>query len=87
MDETIMAVATVRAQGIPVIGYTWFPVMTMIDWEYRKSDRPLADYLLHLGLWDSAFDASGLLQRQPTPLVANYSRYVAQGSPRQQGEL
>ena len=33
MDETITAVATVRAEGIPVVGYTWLPVMTMIDWE------------------------------------------------------
>ena len=86
MDETITAVATVRAQGIPVIGYTWFPVMTMIDWEYRRTERPLEDHLLHLGLWDSAFDAAGVLQRQPTPLVANFRRYVAQGSPEHQGE-
>lgn len=82
MDETIAAVADVRAAGLPVLGYTWFPALTMIDWEYRLGDAPLADYLLHLGLWDSAFDADGTLQRHPTPLVARYRHYVTQGWPR-----
>jgi beta-glucosidase/6-phospho-beta-glucosidase/beta-galactosidase len=81
MEETITAVATVRAEDIPVVGYTWFPMMTMIDWEYRRTDKPLADYLLHLGLWDSAFDENGVLQREATPLVEKFRRYVAQGSP------
>ena len=81
MEETITAVATVRAEDIPVVGYTWFPMMTMIDWEYRRTDKPLADYLLHLGLWDSAFDENGVLQREATPLVEKYRCFVAQGSP------
>lgn len=87
MEETTTAVATVRTEGIPVVGYTWFPMITMIDWEYRRSDRPLADYLLHLGLWDSAFDKNGVLQREVTPLVEKYRRYVAQGNPKLEGRL
>lgn len=81
MDETIAAVADARADGVPVVGYTWFPAMTMIDWEYRLTTQPIEDYLLHLGLWDSAYDADGVLQRHATPLVERYRRYVAQGSP------
>jgi len=81
MDETITAVATIRAEGVPVVGYTWFPMITMIDWEYRRNEKPVGDYLLHLGLWDSAFDKNGILQRQATPLVETYRRYIAQGSP------
>lgn len=77
MDETIAAVKRVREQGIPAIGYTWFPMMTMIDWAYRVEERPLADYLLHLGLWDAAFDDDGILQRHPTSLVARYRDYVS----------
>ncbi|WP_374687956.1 family 1 glycosylhydrolase [Promineifilum sp.] len=79
MDETLAAVAAVRAEGIPVIGYTWFPMMTMIDWEYRSTTQPLEDYLLHLGLWDSAFDEDGVLQRHATPLVEKYRQYVKLG--------
>ncbi|MBP6015176.1 MAG: glycoside hydrolase family 1 protein [Candidatus Promineofilum sp.] len=81
MDETIASVAAVRAEGVPVVGYTWFPMMTMIDWEYRSGHGPVEEYLLHLGLWDSAYDAAGVLQRHETPLVARYSTFVAQGAP------
>jgi beta-glucosidase/6-phospho-beta-glucosidase/beta-galactosidase len=77
MDETIAAVRAARANGVPVIGYTWFPLITMIDWAYRTSTRPVADHLLHLGLWDSRFDQGGVLVREPTPLVEQYREYVA----------
>ncbi|MBK8129194.1 MAG: hypothetical protein IPK53_09845 [bacterium] len=63
MEETITAVATVCAEGIPVVGYTWFPMITMIDWEYRRTDKPLADHLLHQA-WDSAFDEKGCCKEQ-----------------------
>lgn len=81
MRETINAVRIARAAGIPVIGYTWFPIITMIDWEYRLATRPLADYLLYLGLWDSYFDEGGILERHETPLVARYREFVERGEP------
>jgi beta-glucosidase len=77
MAETIAAVRAARAEGVPVLGYTWFPIITMIEWDYRTSERSVADHLLHLGLWDSQFDERGVLVRHATPLVEEYSRYVA----------
>lgn len=77
MEETIAAVQAVRAQGIPLIGYTWFPLMTMVDWDYRLGEHPVRDYLLHLGLWDARFDERGLLVREATPLVDKYRGYTA----------
>src|SRR5262249_48418289 len=77
MDETIAAARAARGEGLPVIGYTWFPLVTMVDWDYRTSNRPLADHLLHLGLWDARFDERGILVRQETPLVDKYRGYVS----------
>jgi beta-glucosidase/6-phospho-beta-glucosidase/beta-galactosidase len=77
MDETIAAVRAARAGGLPVIGYTWFPLITMVEWDYRTSERPLADHLLHLGLWDSRFDEQGVLVRHETPLVEKYRGWVS----------
>jgi beta-glucosidase len=76
MDETIAAVEMVRAEGIPVIGYTWFPLITMIDWQYRLTEHPIEDYLMHLGLWDAHFNERGVLVRQETPLVEKYRSYI-----------
>lgn len=76
MAETLDAVNCSRLAGLPVIGYTWFPVFTMIDWLYRLDRRPLAKHLLHLGLWDCQFDSANILQRHETTLVAEYRRYL-----------
>lgn len=76
MDETIAAVRGARAEGIPVVGYTWFPMMTMFDWLYRTGDKPLADYAIHLGLYDSAFTPEGVFERHATPLVQRFSEYA-----------
>jgi beta-glucosidase len=81
MDETLEAVRALRAEGIPVVGYTWFPLFTMIDWSYRKGRRPLKDYLIHLGLYDAAFDSKGVLRRRKTPLVKRYQRHMSNPMP------
>lgn len=81
MDETVAAVRDLRAGGTPIVGYTWFPVFTMIDWAYRRGRRPLAHYLLHLGLYDSALTSDGVLQRHPTELVARYAQHMATPMP------
>ncbi|HMN28255.1 MAG TPA: hypothetical protein PKE45_08880, partial [Caldilineaceae bacterium] len=68
MNETITAVTALRRERIPVVGYTWFPLITMIDWAYRTGRRPLHHYLLHLGLYEANFDSAGVLPLQHTPL-------------------
>jgi beta-glucosidase len=81
MDETLDTVRALRVEGIPVVGYTWFPLFTMVDWAYRTGRRPLKDYLMHLGLYDSAFDSKGVLRRHKTPLVKRYQTHMAQPMP------
>jgi len=78
MDETLDTVRVLRGEGIPVVGYTWFPLFTMVDWAYRTGRRPLRDYLIHLGLYDSAFDSKGVLRRHKTALVKRYQAHMAQ---------
>lgn len=79
LDESVGAVHNLRAQGVPVVGYTWFPLFSMFDWNYRRQRRPLANYLIHLGLYDAAFDEAGILQRHSTPLVERYRQHIRRG--------
>ena len=81
MDETVESVYSLRKEGIPIVGYTWFPLFTMVDWAYRKGRRTLDKYLVHLGLYDSAFDTEGVLRRQETPLVRHYQKHMAGSMP------
>jgi beta-glucosidase/6-phospho-beta-glucosidase/beta-galactosidase len=81
MDETLNTVRSLRGEGIPVLGYTWFPLFTMVDWTYRSGDRPLKEYLIHLGLYDSAFDKNGVLGRRKTSLVKRYQQHMSAPMP------
>lgn len=81
MDETIAAVHNLREEGIPIIGYTWFPLFTMIDWRYRRARGALKKYLLHLGLYEAEFDARGTLRRRQTPLVRQYRQHITRSLP------
>jgi len=81
MDETLDTVRALRRDGVHVLGYTWFPLFTMVDWNYRKGRHPLKDYLIHLGLYDSAFDSKGILRRRKTTLVKRYQQHMAQPMP------
>jgi beta-glucosidase/6-phospho-beta-glucosidase/beta-galactosidase len=51
LDSSVSMIKTLREQGVPVIGYTWFPLFTMIDWRYRFSTEPIENFYLELGLY------------------------------------
>jgi beta-glucosidase/6-phospho-beta-glucosidase/beta-galactosidase len=82
LAASVAAVRQLRERGIPVVGYTWFPLFTMVDWRYRYGRRPVDDYRLELGLYTlrgslepNAPTAGG--RWEATPLVEQYRRFVA----------
>ena len=81
MDNTLATVRALRSEGLLIIGYTWFPLFTMVDWAYRKGRCTPDKYLIHFGLYDSAFDLEGVLRRQETPLVNHYKDHIARPMP------
>jgi beta-glucosidase len=86
LDGSMDSVRRLRSAGVPMVGYTWWPMFALIAWAYRQGDRPVTDYLEQMGLWDLAPDASGRLERQWTPLVDAY-RELAAGGGRTAGPL
>lgn len=51
LDKSLQMVKQLREKGVPIIGYTWFPLFTMIDWRYRFSSEPLEQFYLELGIY------------------------------------
>jgi beta-glucosidase/6-phospho-beta-glucosidase/beta-galactosidase len=78
MDASIAAIGAARAEGLPVIGYTWFPIFSLVEWRWRTGKHERDAYWLHFGLWD----LDNELRRNPTPLVGQYAAYVAAGAPK-----
>ncbi|HEY9775755.1 MAG TPA: family 1 glycosylhydrolase [Planktothrix sp.] len=80
MQEVIDAVKFARIEGVPVIGLTWFPFFSMIEWDYRTSEKPIEQHLLHLGLLDAYFEGGALVRRE-TKLVAQFQTCMKVGMP------
>jgi beta-glucosidase len=59
LESSVSMIKNLRADGVPVIGYTWFPLFTMIDWRYRFSNEPLENFYLELGLYKLNREANG----------------------------
>src|SRR5207248_1264522 len=51
MDDSISAVRSARAAGVPVVGYVWWPLFSHIDWKYRYHTRPVDEFWCHMGLY------------------------------------
>jgi beta-glucosidase len=82
LEDSIAAVRRLRERGVPLVGYTWWPLFALVTWGYRQGTREPAFYLKQMGLWD--LDAQ--LRRLPTPLVERY-RALAEGGCAEVGEL
>ncbi len=76
MDESLGLVHDLRSEGVPLIGYTWWPMFSLVTWRYRRGRKMLGAYLARMGLWDLRDDGVGTLARERTPLVDRYTAYV-----------
>ena len=79
LESSVSMIRGLRSSGVPVIGYTWFPLFTMIDWRYRFAQEPLEDFYLELGLYRLNREAK-TRRWLPTPLVERFKHCVADSS-------
>ena len=79
LQASVAATKRARSRGIPIVGYTWWPLFALVTWGYREGSKPAASYLRQMGLWDLVAGPNGL-GRAPTRLVDEYQSYVAAGS-------
>jgi len=75
LERSTAAVRDLRAEGLPVVGYTWWPMFALVTWAWRQGKREVARHLLQMGLWN--LDPE--LNRIPTPVVDAYRHMVADG--------
>jgi hypothetical protein len=57
------------------MGYTWFPLFTMIDWRYRFGRGPVEEYRIELGLYHLG-NSDGDRRWIPSPLTERFRQYV-----------
>lgn len=79
MEHSTRGVQAARGQGIPVIGYTWYPALDMVGWEYRTNRKSPQKNIMHMGLFEGNFDATGKFVTFETPLAAQYRARIKNG--------
>jgi beta-glucosidase len=80
LDESVSGVRAARAAGVPVVGYTWWPFMSHVDWRYRRGTRARDDYWCHMGLYDLRAAPDGGLERVRTPVADRFAALVSDGA-------
>ncbi len=82
LEDSVAAVARLRKCGVPLVGYTWWPLFALVTWAYRQGSHPPGYYLKQMGLWV----LDGELRRVRTSLVDQF-RALADGGVETVGRL
>jgi hypothetical protein len=69
LQESLELVHRLRARGLPLVGYAWWPLFSLVDWAYREGVRPAKDYLRHMGMYDLEPNGKEGFLRVETPIV------------------
>ena len=76
LGESLEEVAKLRGEGVPVLGYTWFPFFTLVDWLYRHDTKAPDDWFVHMGLVDVVRGADRRLERVKTEAFGAFQERV-----------
>ena len=59
-------------EDLDLVGYTWWPLFSLLDWAHREGEKPPEDYLWHMGMYDLVPDGEGNFLRTETPVVGAF---------------
>jgi beta-glucosidase/6-phospho-beta-glucosidase/beta-galactosidase len=77
LEQTIEDCRRLREDGIPMLGYFWWPMIDQVDW-----DGALTHHIgkIHdVGIYNLKRDGDQCLIRHATPLVEQFARYIKAG--------
>ncbi len=77
LDSSVKACMDLRAQGVPVMGYTWWPLFSLVAWAWRQGHAPVEKHLLDMGLWDLDRTPGADLARRRTAVADRFAALVA----------
>lgn len=72
LEDSLGLVHRLRSEGLPLVGYTWWPLFSLIDWAYREGEKPPEAYLWHMGMYDLEPDGRGGFIRTETPVAGAF---------------
>ncbi len=64
LDEAVETIRALRAAGVPLMGFCWWPLYDLVNWEYRDGTGDVAEYLEPMGLYALRPTPDGTLRRE-----------------------
>ncbi len=80
LDQNIEEIARLRADGVPMLGLIWWPMLDQIDWDGALTHR--VGKIHQVGLFSLVREKDGTLKRVATPLVKQFKEAVQSGEER-----
>ena len=80
LAASVAEVERLRAEGLAVVGYTWWPLFDMYEWTYRHATGPRSDHRLSMGLFELV-EAAGGLERRRTPVADAFTAAARRARP------
>ncbi|MBV8102744.1 MAG: family 1 glycosylhydrolase [Verrucomicrobia bacterium] len=75
LERCVSDIRRLRADGFPVIGYTWWPLIDHLDWDGAM--RHQTGHIHPVGIYALRREADGTLRREATELTKAYRQLVA----------
>jgi beta-glucosidase/6-phospho-beta-glucosidase/beta-galactosidase len=77
LEETVEDCRRLREEGVPMMGYFWWPMIDQVDWDGALTHR--IGKVHEVGLFNLRRQPDGTLARATTPLVKQIAAIVAGG--------
>ena len=78
LERSVADVRRLRAEGFPIIGYTWWPVIDHLDWDGAMLHQ--TGHIHPVGIYRLERRPDGTLERLPTGLRDAYRPLIAGGN-------
>ena len=80
LDRTLDDIRQLREEGIPMLGFIWWPLLDQLDWDGAMTHR--IGKIHEVGLFNLHRQLDGTLKRSSTPLIKMFKQAVAEGEQR-----
>jgi len=77
LDQTIEDCRRLREEGIPMLGFFWWPMVDQLDWDGALTHR--IGKIHDVGIYNLERLPDGRLERKATPLVKQFARHIGKG--------
>jgi beta-glucosidase/6-phospho-beta-glucosidase/beta-galactosidase/glycosyltransferase involved in cell wall biosynthesis len=72
LDQTVDDCRRLREEGVPMLGYFWWPMVDQVDWDGALTHR--IGKVHEVGMFNLKRQADGTLKRVETPLVKQFAK-------------